>query len=67
MGSRTAEHTKKYADACREVGNEVGVAVLDLWSVFMAAAGWKEGEPLPGSRTIEQNPVLRDWLHDGVY
>ena len=27
---RTAEHTKKYADACREVGKELGVAILDI-------------------------------------
>jgi len=49
---RTAEHTKLYADACREIGKELGVPVLDLWSVFMAEAGWRKGEPL---------------LHDGMY
>ena len=64
--TRTAEHTKKYADACREVGEEVGVVVLDLWSIFMAEAGWKDGEPLIGSKTVEPNEVLEQLLRDGI-
>lgn len=63
---RTAEHTKQYADACREVGAEVGVVVLDLWSVFMAEAGWKEGEPLPGSKKADRSRVLGELLSDGM-
>lgn len=63
---RTAEHTKRYADACREVGAEVGVVVLDLWSIFMATAGWKGGEPLPGSKKAERNSVLGELLGDGI-
>lgn len=63
---RTAEHTKLYADACREIGKELGVPVLDLWSVFMAEAGWKKGEPLPGSIKTERNKVLGELLHDGM-
>ena len=42
-GIRTAEHTRKYADTCRQAGEELGVVVLDLWSVFMVKAGWKPG------------------------
>lgn len=64
---RTAEHTKQYADACREVGAEMSVVVLDLWSIFMAEAGWKEGEPLPGSKKTERNSVLGELLTDGTY
>lgn len=63
---RTAEHTKKYADACREVGKELGVVVLDLWSIFMTEAGWKDGEPLVGSKTVEPNEILEELLHDGI-
>lgn len=55
-----------YADACREIGKELGVPVLDLWSVFMAEAGWGEGEPLAGSIKIERNKVLGELLHDGM-
>lgn len=63
---RTAEHTKMYADACREIGEELGVPVLDLWLVFMAEAGWREGEPLAGSIKNARNQVLGELLHDGM-
>lgn len=63
---RTAEHTKLYADACCEIGEELGVPVIDLWSVFMAEAGWRKGEPLPGSIKTERNKVLGELLHDGM-
>jgi len=33
--SRTAEHTRKYAVKCKEVGDELGLTVLDLWSIFV--------------------------------
>lgn len=62
---RSAEHTKKYADACRQVGAEVGVVVLDVWSIFMAKAGWKEGEPLKGSKKVARNEILEKLLSDG--
>ncbi|KAI9891698.1 MAG: hypothetical protein M1814_002448 [Vezdaea aestivalis] len=63
----TAEHTKLYADACRELGQELKVSTLDLWTVFMKAAGWKEGEPLPGSRKVKENEKLKELLHDGLH
>lgn len=64
---RSAEHTKEYADACRQVGAEVGVVVLDVWSVFMAKAGWREGEPLIGSKKLARNEVLEKLLVDGEF
>ena len=63
---RTAEHTKHYADACRGVGHEHGVVVLDLWSILMKKAGWKEGMPLYGSKKIERSRVFGELLHDGT-
>lgn len=63
---RTADHTRQYAEACREVGAETGVVVVDLWSTFMVEAGWKEGEPLPGSKKTERNAVLGELLLDGI-
>lgn len=68
--TRTAETTKAYADAAREVGEELaGVEVLDLWTVFMERAGWREGQvgPLPGSTNGEENKVLKELLCDGMY
>ncbi|MCJ1316743.1 hypothetical protein MMC15_002064 [Xylographa vitiligo] len=64
--SRTAEHTKKYADACVEIGREIKVPVLDLWSALMTRAGWKQGDShLPGSKGQPKNAVLAEMLSDG--
>lgn len=64
---RTAANTKRYAETCREVGRELNVPVVDLWSVFMKAAGWKEGLPLPGSKETESNDVLKTLLLQGKH
>ncbi|CAF9917388.1 hypothetical protein IMSHALPRED_003557 [Imshaugia aleurites] len=64
---RSAEHTQEYADACRQVGADVGVTVLDVWSIFMAKAGWKEGEALIGSKKVARNEVLERLLVDGLH
>ena len=63
--TRTAEHTKKYADACRQVASDLGVVVLDLWYAVMSRAGWKEGEDLPGSQKASKSEFLGELLHDG--
>jgi isoamyl acetate esterase len=63
---RTADHTKKYADACRRTGEELGLAVLDLWSSVMGEAGWDGTGPLPGSKALPRNPVLEAFLLDGL-
>ncbi|KAE8151136.1 SGNH hydrolase-type esterase domain-containing protein [Aspergillus avenaceus] len=60
--SRTASHTKLYAEAVREVGSSLGVPVADVWSAFMSAVGWKEGETLPGSRDLPEIKTFRDSL-----
>lgn len=62
---RTAEHTRKYADACRRVGAELNLAVVDLWSIFMAKAGWEHGKPLIGSKSVQRSKVLGSLLSDG--
>ena len=61
--TRTADHTKIYADAARVVGQELGVAVVDLWTAFVKEAGWIEGQPLPGRK--DRNSVLGELLCDG--
>lgn len=62
---RTAENTKRYADACRDVGKHLDVPVVDLWTVLAEAAGWEEGAPLPGSKGTGRNQVLESLLVDG--
>ncbi|KAG6989003.1 hypothetical protein G7Y79_00066g095210 [Physcia stellaris] len=66
---RTAERTKSYADACVEVGEELGVAVIHLWEIMMKKAGWegKEGEVLVGSKKREKSQALEEMLVDGLH
>ena len=63
--SRTAENTRKYAEACSEVGVKLGVPVLNLWRAIMKRVGWSEGDPLAGSIAIAENMQLRAMLRDG--
>lgn len=59
--------TATYAQATREVGQELALPVLDLWNAFQKRAGWKEGEPFCGSKDAPENDVMKDLLHDGTY
>jgi len=63
---RTAENTAQYAEVVRQLGKQLNLPVLDLWTAFMKAAGWKQGEVLPGSSEIPPNQVLVRLLHDGM-
>ncbi|KAF3480477.1 uncharacterized protein GIQ15_05824 [Arthroderma uncinatum] len=65
--SRTANNTKMYADACREVGESLNVAIADVWSAFMKEAGWVAGQPVAGSHDIPENPKLAALLVDGLH
>ncbi|KAL8796389.1 MAG: hypothetical protein Q9195_001296 [Heterodermia aff. obscurata] len=69
LNVRTAERTKSYADSCRQVGEDMNVAVIDLWGIMMEKAGWegKDGEVLVGSRKRERSEVLGEMLHDGLH
>ena len=63
---RTASQTAEYADAVREVGKHLKVAVLDIWTIFMQMAGWRSGDrALPGSKEMDRVLIFRELLHDG--
>jgi len=62
---RTAERTKSYADACKAVGTELNIPVLDVWTLFEKAAGWKGGEKYPGSLLMPASDKLKSLLVDG--
>lgn len=64
--NRFNDCTKIYSEAAHEVGKELGVAVCDLWSAFVARAGWNTGEPLPGQMGLPENEALKELLHDGT-
>lgn len=65
---RTAEHTRKYVDACLQLSKDMAIPCLDLWSIMMKKAGWegKEGEELVGCKKRERSKVLNDLLSDGL-
>ncbi|KAI9783603.1 MAG: isoamyl acetate-hydrolyzing esterase [Peltula sp. TS41687] len=64
---RTAEHTKLYVDVVREEASKLGVTLMDVWTLFQREAGWKEGEPLIGSKNREQSAVFAELLQDGLH
>ena len=65
---RTADNTARYAQVCRDVGAELDVPVLDIWTSILAQTGWASNTtvPLPGLRTVE-NAALATYLHDGLH
>lgn len=68
---RTAKATAEYAQAVRELGDELHVPVLDLWSSMASHAGYSGGgvirEGLPGSKDAPHNAALQAFLHDGLH
>jgi lysophospholipase L1-like esterase len=75
---RTAKITARYAEAVRELGDELEVPVLDIWSVMVRCAatrarctgnadGMVGNESLPGSHDAPSNPILQGLLHDGLH
>ncbi|KAJ5896892.1 uncharacterized protein N7473_006291 [Penicillium subrubescens] len=65
--SRTAHTTKVYAEAAKEVGAALNVPVADIWSSFMSTVGWKEGQPLIGSRDAPDNEKFGSLFTDGLH
>ncbi|CAI7674809.1 unnamed protein product [Penicillium pancosmium] len=65
--SRTASLAKTYATAAREVGASLNVPVADVWSAFMATTGWKEGQPLAGSRDLPNSEEFSGLFTDGLH
>ncbi|KIW23603.1 uncharacterized protein PV07_11790 [Cladophialophora immunda] len=59
---RYTERARLYSDAAAQVARQFGkqrnVAFVDLWQAFMDAAGWSEGQPIPGQRErVEGNQL----------
>lgn len=65
--SRTAAFTKMYSEAAREVGASLNIPVADVWTAFMATTGWKEGQPLVGSRELPSNEQFASLFTDGLH
>lgn len=43
---RDAKHTKKYAEAVVQVGQELDVPTIDMWNAIVDAAGGNEPDKL---------------------
>ncbi|KAI9369609.1 SGNH hydrolase-type esterase domain-containing protein [Aspergillus egyptiacus] len=65
--TRTNRNTRRYAEAAREVAASLGLPVVDLWTAFMTAAGWKEGQPLVGSREAPNAKKFESLFTDGLH
>jgi lysophospholipase L1-like esterase len=66
---RTAEVVSQYAQVVRDVGQEMDVAVLDVWTAFMEKVGWRPGMPLIGAKGVPQakGMELPTLLIDGLH
>ncbi|KAF1972355.1 SGNH hydrolase [Bimuria novae-zelandiae CBS 107.79] len=70
--SRKNAVLKQYSEAAVELGDKLGVPVVNLWKAFMAKTGWKaeewkESEPIVGSLEMPQNEELVRLLSDGLH
>lgn len=69
---RFNQKTALYAEAVTKVGRETGTPVVDLWSIFMAKAGWEGGyhgsggDRIPGTLAAGQSKILSELLIDGM-
>jgi lysophospholipase L1-like esterase len=64
--ARTAVTTKSYAQAVCDLGKELDIPVLDLWTAFMSTTGWTiEDSEVPGGLHLPENSALVDLMHDG--
>jgi lysophospholipase L1-like esterase len=64
---RTAANTKLYADACRQIGNDLKLPLVDLWSILMDKAGWDGSSTLIGSKECGKSEIFSDLLSDGLH
>lgn len=64
--SRTASNAKRYAEEARETATSIQVPIVDVWTAFMKTAGWKDGEPLIGSRDVPNNGKFGSLFTDGL-
>jgi lysophospholipase L1-like esterase len=64
---RTAENTKLYVDACKDVGKSLQIPVVDIWTAFLKKAGWVEGETLVGSLERPESEIFTGLLSDGKF
>ena len=75
--ARTAVTAQQYAEGVKKVGEDLDVAVVDLWGACMeeATVEWNASRQtergvellLPGDKQAERSEVLARLLHDGKF
>jgi lysophospholipase L1-like esterase len=62
---RIAQNTRLYAQACKEVGCQLNVPVVDIWTAFTHHAGLMgEQDYMPGTREFPINETLQSLFSD---
>jgi isoamyl acetate esterase len=49
------------------VAQNLEIPHVDLWTGFLLAAGWKDGDPLLGSTHVPKSERLGELLPDGLH
>ncbi|RAH70583.1 SGNH/GDSL hydrolase family protein [Aspergillus aculeatinus CBS 121060] len=65
--TRTNQNAKVYAEGARDLAASLGIPVVDVWTAFMTAVGWKEGQPLVGSRELPNDEKFARLFTDGLH
>lgn len=68
---RKAQTTRKYAEAVKEVGNDLQVPVVDLWTAITRACGndtcCDGADQVTGSLDRQRSSKLSKFLYDGLH
>ena len=74
---RSAANTALYAQVVRDLGKEMGVPVVDVWTAMVSRAGYSRDAtsatttttppPLVGSLEAPASETLQSFLHDGLH
>lgn len=69
--TRTAENTRLYASAARDLcqgyASDKKVGFLDFWTIIMKKVGWEDGDPLIGRMDVGKKSALGEFLADGEF
>ncbi len=57
----------EYAEVAKELSKDHGVPFINMWEELLLAAGWRQGESIPGEQESGMTGGLGDLLTDGVH
>lgn len=65
--TRPAAVTAQYANAVREIGQELSIQVVDIWSALIRRTGGTAGEMPTGSRELPRSEAFQSFFRDGLH